>query len=288
MELVHHSPGKSLRLSRLINPVSGRTFVVPLDHSVADGPIASAPAVRDIALAVSRNGGDALLVHKGRMRFLPADVLRGTALVLHLNGITRHAPDANAKVRLAEVEEALELGADAVSIHINMGSDTEAEQLGDLARAADGCARWGLPLIAMVYPRGPRVTDPTDPDLVAHAANLAADLGADIAKVPYTGSPVTMAEVVRSCPIGIITAGGAPVGGRELARTVGDVVASGALGVAMGRNVWASPDVAATVRLVADALHLPSVDPTGGDIPVRTPSSPDRELAAVHPAPAQT
>ncbi|GGV19956.1 fructose-bisphosphate aldolase [Streptomyces filipinensis] len=263
MEVVHHSSGKSLRLSRLINPVSGRTFVVPLDHSVADGPVASAPAFRDIARAVSRNGGDALLVHKGRIRFLPTDVLRETALVIHLNGITRHAPDANAKVRLAEVEEALERGADAVSIHINMGSDTEAEQLGDLARAADGCTRWGLPLIAMVYPRGPRVGDPRDPALVAHAASLAADIGADIAKVPYTGSPVTMAEVVRSCPIGVITAGGAPVGDRQLTRTVGEVVASGALGVAMGRNVWASPDVAATVRRIAAALHQPAAGRTG-------------------------
>ncbi|MFJ5033040.1 2-amino-3,7-dideoxy-D-threo-hept-6-ulosonate synthase [Streptomyces sp. NPDC088560] len=281
MEVVHHSSGKSLRLSRLINPVSGRTFVVPLDHSVADGPVASAPAFRDIARAVSRNGGDALLVHKGRIRFLPGDVLRGTALVVHLNGITRHAPDANAKVRLAEVEEALERGADAVSIHINMGSDTEAEQLGDLARAADGCSRWGLPLIAMVYPRGPRVSDPTDPELVAHAASLAADIGADIAKVPYTGSPVTMAEVVRSCPIGVITAGGAPVGDRQLTRTVGEVVASGALGVAMGRNVWASPDVAASVRLVADALHQPAAARSGDSAPA--PAAPVRPAPLPEP-----
>ncbi len=290
MEGIQHFPGKSLRLGRLINPLSGRTFVVPLDHSLADGPIASAPALRDIARAVSRNGGDALLVHKGRMRFLPTDVLRGTALVIHLNGITRHAPDANAKVRLAEVEEALELGADAVSIHVNMGSDTEAEQLGDLARAAEGCTRWGLPLIAMVYPRGPRMGDPTDPELVAHAANLAADLGADIAKVPYTGSPTTMAEVVRSCPIGIITAGGAPVGDRQLTRTVGEVVASGALGVAMGRNVWSSPDVAATVRLVADALHLPTADRTALPAPAgaHDPAQPERALAAPHPVPART
>ncbi|MFI9720170.1 2-amino-3,7-dideoxy-D-threo-hept-6-ulosonate synthase [Streptomyces sp. NPDC052396] len=261
-----------MRLSRLINPVSGRTFVVPLDHSVADGPVASAAAFRDIALAVGRNGGDALLVHKGRTRFLPREVVRGTALVVHLNGITRHAPDANAKVRLAEVEEALELGADAVSIHINMGSATETRQLTDLAQAAEGCARWGVPLMAMIYPRGPRISDPTDPELVAHAANLAADLGADIAKVPYTGSVDTMSEVVRSCPIGIITAGGAPLGDDDLlAKVVGDVVASGALGVAMGRNVFESPGVARTVRRLAEVIHRP-----GGP----SPALPDPVLTA--------
>ncbi|MGW7564289.1 2-amino-3,7-dideoxy-D-threo-hept-6-ulosonate synthase [Streptomyces sp. NPDC054757] len=269
--MAQHSLGKSLRLSRLINPVSGRTFVVPLDHSVADGPVAPVAAFRKIALAISGNGADALLVHKGRMRFLPREVFRDTALVIHLNGITRHAPDANAKVRLAEVEEALELGADAVSIHINMGSDTEAGQLTDLARAAEGCARWGLPLLAMVYPRGPRVTDPTDPGLVAHAANLAADLGADIAKVPYTGSVDTMADVVASCPIGIITAGGAPLGDDErLAKVVGDVVASGALGVAMGRNVFESAQPARTVRRISDAVHLAG----GPDLPASGLSAP--------------
>lgn len=250
------TPGKSLRLRRLVDARSGRTLLVPLDHSLGDGPIASADGVRDLVETLAANGADAVLVHKGRVRFLPTDQVGDLALVVHLNGSTRHAPDSNDKVILGEVAEAVELGADAVSVHINMGSATEASQLSDLGRVAAECARWGVPLLAMVYPRGPRITEPTDPELVAHAANLAADLGADLVKTPYTGDVVTMAEVVRSCPIPILTAGGARVGDdQQLLATVEDVLASGAIGLAIGRNVFESPDAAKTTRLLADAVH---------------------------------
>src|SRR5918997_1776774 len=40
----------------------------------------------------------------------------------------------------------------------------------------------GAPLLAMLYPRGPKVADGRRPDLVAHAAVLAAELGADLVK----------------------------------------------------------------------------------------------------------
>jgi len=251
-----HASGKSIRVRRLVDPRAGTSLLVPLDHSLADGPIASARRLREIVETVAAGGADAVLVHKGRVRFLPLAAFRSVALVVHLNGITRHAPDTNAKVLLAEVEEAVALGADAVSIHINMGSDSEARQLADLARAAEGCDRWGVPLLAMVYPRGPRVTDATRPELVSHAANVAADLGADLVKIPYTGSVRSMAEVVRDCPIPVLTAGGAPLGDDDLlVKLVDDVMATGALGVAMGRNVFESGDVGRTVRRLAAAVH---------------------------------
>lgn len=255
-EVIPHSSGKSLRIRRLLDSRSGRTLLVPLDHSLGDGPIASADGVRDLVETLAIGGADAVLVHKGRVRFLPTAQVGDLALVVHLNGSTRHAPDANAKVLVGEVAEAVELGADAVSVHINMGSATEAGQLTDLGRVAAECARWGVPLLAMVYPRGPRITEPTDPELVAHAANLAADLGADLVKTPYTGDVVSMAEVVRSCPIPILTAGGARVADdHQLLAVVEEVLAAGVLGLAMGRNVFESADAAKTVRLLAEAVH---------------------------------
>lgn len=53
---------------------------------------------------------------------------------------------------------------------------------------------------------------PADPALLAHAANVAADLGADIVKLPFTGSPLTMREVVAASPIPVVTAGGGVLG----------------------------------------------------------------------------
>ncbi|MGW2420996.1 2-amino-3,7-dideoxy-D-threo-hept-6-ulosonate synthase [Streptomyces sp. NPDC001709] len=249
--------GKNRRIQRLLHPVSGTTFLVPLDHSLSDGPVATAAGFAGLVGAMADNDVDGIVVHKGRVRFLPLELLGEMALVVHLNGSTRHAPDADAKILVGAVEEAVALGADSVSVHINLGSSNEAAQLTDLGAVADRCARWGVPLLAMVYPRGPRVTDPTDPALLAHAANVAADLGADIVKLPYTGSPVTMREVVEASPIPVVTAGGGVVGDTEkFLDLIDSTMESGVLGVAVGRNVFRSPDPGRLARSVAERVHI--------------------------------
>jgi 2-amino-4,5-dihydroxy-6-oxo-7-(phosphonooxy)heptanoate synthase len=140
-----------------------------------------------------------------------------------------------------------------------MGSPTEAAQLAALAGAAEACGRWNMPLLAMVYPRGPRIGNPHDPDLVAHAVNLAAELGADIVKTVYTGSVDTMSQVVRTCPIPVLAAGGAKMTDPgELAMFMRDVLRSGARGVAMGRNVFEAEQPGEIVKVVAGMIDDPA------------------------------
>lgn len=147
-------------------------------------------------------------------------------------------------------------GADAVSVHVNLGSNTEAAQLADLGRIAGESTVWGMPLIAMVYPRGPRIANATDPALVAHAANVAADLNADIVKTPFTGDIESMSDVVRSCPIPVITAGGTRASSQEqLYGDIESVMRAGAAGVAVGRNVFEADDVADVTRRISHIVH---------------------------------
>lgn len=248
--------GKNRRMRRLTHPVSGTTFLVPLDHSLADGPVTTAAGFAGLVTELSANHVDGIVVHKGRVRFLPAESLGNLALVVHVNGSTRHAPDADAKILVGAVEEAVALGADCVSVHINLGSSNEAAQLTDLGAVADRCARWGVPLLAMVYPRGPRINDPADPTLLAHAANVAADLGADIVKLPYTGSPDSMNDVVRASPIPVVTAGGGVVGDTDkFLGLIENTMASGVFGVAVGRNIFGARDPGSLARSVAERVH---------------------------------
>ncbi|PNE37765.1 MULTISPECIES: 2-amino-3,7-dideoxy-D-threo-hept-6-ulosonate synthase [Streptomyces] len=254
--------GKHRRLQRLRHPGSGAIFLVPLDHSLADGPVADTENFASLVEAMANNGVDGLVVHKGRVRFLPPELLRDLSLIVHLNGSTRYAPDANAKILVGSVEEAVALGADAVSVHINIGSNNEAAQLIDLGKVSDQAARWGVPLLAMVYPRGPHLTNPADPALLAHAANIAADLGADIVKLPYTGSVSTMVDVVHASPIPIVTAGGGVVAETEkLLDGITDAMASGVAGVAVGRNVFGAADPGHTARLIAQRVHVTAPPP---------------------------
>jgi 2-amino-4,5-dihydroxy-6-oxo-7-(phosphooxy)heptanoate synthase len=252
--------GKRLRLNRLMHrrcvPRSeGGLFLVPLDHSVAQGPLSSSDGFAEIIESIGRNGADGVVVHKGRVRFL-GSVGPDLALVVHLSASTSHAPDADHKVLVTDVEQALRCGADAVSVHVNLGSNTEAAQLADLGHVAGKCAEWGMPLIAMVYPRGPRIADATDPELVAHAASVAADLGADIVKTPYTGDIASMRDVVSSCPIPVIAAGGEKASFKEqLYGDIENVMRAGAAGVAVGRNVFEADDVADVTRRISRIVH---------------------------------
>ncbi|WP_078589556.1 MULTISPECIES: 2-amino-3,7-dideoxy-D-threo-hept-6-ulosonate synthase [Streptomyces] len=248
--------GKHRRMQRILHPVSGTTFLVPLDHSLADGPVATTNGFTKLVTAMSANDVDGIVVHKGRVRFLPTELLRDLALIVHLNGSTRHADDVDAKIMVGAVEEAVALGADGVSVHINLGSNTEGGQLTDLGVVADHCARWGVPLLAMVYPRGPRITDPADPVLLAHAANVAADLGVDIVKLPYTGSPLTMAQVVQASPIPVVTAGGGVIGDTDkFLDVIESTMESGVAGVAVGRNVFRAEDPGQLARSIAKRVH---------------------------------
>lgn len=165
--------GRSVRLRRLYQHGDDRLLVVPLDHSLTDGPIVPSGGVGPLVGQLARNGVDAVVLHKGAVRMLDHTDFTTTSLIVHLSASTAHAPDPDAKYLVSSVEEALRLGADAVSVHVNLGSDQERRQITDLASVSDACDRWSLPLLAMMYPRGPRVDNPRDPGLVAHAATLA-------------------------------------------------------------------------------------------------------------------
>lgn len=233
-----------------------RLLVIPLDHAVTDGPIVTHGGIGPLVATLAANGADAVVLHKGSVRHIDPAVFTQTALILHLSASTRHATDPDAKYLVAGVEEALRLGADAVSVHVNLGSAQERQQVGDLAGTAEACDRWGVPLLAMIYPRGPQIDNPRDPALVAHAATLAADLGADIVKVPYAESVSAMADVVRGCPIPLIVAGGPRLNGTgDVLSFVDDVLAAGVDGLAMGRNIFQSPDAGRLTQLVADRVH---------------------------------
>jgi len=253
----HHHFARELRLRRLFRRHSSRLMVVPLDHSITDGPVVPRGSTIDrLAGQLTAGGADAVVVHKGSLRHIRPARFAGMSLILHLNASTAHAPDPDAKYLVTGVEDAVRLGADAVSVHVNLGSREERQQVGDLGRVADLCDRWNLPLMAMVYPRGPQVTDPHDPRLVAHAVTLAADLGADIVKTSWAGSAAAMLDVTAACPIPVLVAGGPPRGTEgEVLGFVRDVLLGGAAGVAMGRNVFQSPDPRGMAAAVARLVH---------------------------------
>jgi 2-amino-4,5-dihydroxy-6-oxo-7-(phosphonooxy)heptanoate synthase len=261
--------GRSLRLGRLLKGEDKPLFLVPLDHTVTDGPFTDARRYDALLGSLAENGADAIVVHKGRLGLLPREIYAKLCVVVHISASTKYAADPTFKYQVGDAEDCLRRGADAVSVHVNLGSPTEDRQIRMMADTADACDRAGLPLLAMLYPRGPGIKDHPPLETLLHAASLAVDLGADIVKLPLSGSVSAMKRVVDTCQIPVLAAGGSQMSDNEFGTFVADVMKSGARGLAAGRNIFMAPDPGSKVREVRRILHANYLgDPQQAAIPL--------------------
>ncbi len=248
--------GKRIRLERIFDRNTKRTIIVPMDHGVTVGPIAGLEDIRTTVTRMVEGGANAGLVHKGCVSCGHRASGRDFGCILHLSAGTSLSPYPNVKRLVSSVEEALRIGADGVSVHVNLGDETEGQMLADLGKVAETAAYWGMPLLAMVYARGPKVKNEYDPEVVAHCARVGMELGADVVKVNYTGDPDSFARVVECACIPVVIAGGAKMNStRDLFQMVHDSLAAGGSGLSVGRNVFQHNDPSRMVRALYAIVH---------------------------------
>jgi len=244
------------RLRHILDPATGRTVIVPLDHGVTVGPVKGLVSMKEALNPIVQARPNAVILHSGMLRELPWDLPSEVGIILHLSGGTNLSSSGLRKVLVAGVEDALSLGADAVSIHVNLGNRYEADMLADAGAVASKCRTYGLPLLIMAYVRGEEIEDEFDPGLVAHAARLASELGADIVKVPYTGSVESFRTVVQGCCAPLVIAGGPKMDREEdVIRCVQDAMSAGAAGISIGRNVFQHPNPRMFLRRLKNIVH---------------------------------
>lgn len=247
--------GKSIRLERIMDRTTGNCVIVPMDHGISAGPIEGLVDMKKTVDDVANGGATAVLMHKGLIRYSHRTSGKDIGLILHLSASTDIGVSSNSKVLVATVEEAIKAGADAVSVHINVGAETEREMLHDIGRISKECNEWGMPLLIMAYPRGPKIQDSYDPRMVAHAARVASELGADYVKCSYTGDIDSFREVVKGALAPIVIAGGPKMNSDdEILQMVHDSIEAGGHGVSIGRNVFQHRNVEAMTRAISDIV----------------------------------
>jgi len=248
--------GKKIRLERIIDRNSGKTVIVPMDHGVTVGPIEGLADMRATVSKVVAGGANAILMHKGMVRPGHRGAGKDVGLIIHLSAGTSISPDPNAKELVCSVEEAIKLGADAVSVHINLGAETDREMLAQLGFVGEQCLEWQMPLVAMMYTRGPKIKNEFDVTNVRHAARVGAELGADIVKVPYTGSIDSFRQVVQGCPVPVVIAGGEKMDSDEdIFKMVDGALKAGAAGVSIGRNAFQHKKVEKMIEALCKMVH---------------------------------
>ena len=228
--------GSEIRLNRILR--KGRMLCIPMDHGISNGPITGLEKPHSMIYKCESHGISCVIINKGIIKTLPRPPKVG--ILVHFSSSTSLSTAPNRKMLTGSVNEALRLGADGVSLHINIGGKEEPEMLADLGNISEQCHKWNVPLLAMMYPRGENIKNPHDPEIVAHSARIGAECGADIVKTLYTGDIDSFSRVVESVPVPVVIAGGAKMEtDMDVLQMTEDAMKAGAKGVTYGRNIFA-------------------------------------------------
>jgi fructose-bisphosphate aldolase/2-amino-3,7-dideoxy-D-threo-hept-6-ulosonate synthase len=247
--------GKQIRMERIINRETQKTVMIPMDHGVTLGPIKGLVDMSETVELVAEGGANAVIVHAGMVPYGHRGYGKDVGLIMHLSASTCLGLSPDSKVLVSSVRRAIKMGADAVSVHINVGSEDEASMLADLGMVSYECMEWGMPLLAMMYARGPKIEDESSVEAVKIAARVGAELGADIVKTSYTGDPESFREVVEGCPVPVVIAGGSKLGDMETLKMIKGAMDAGAAGLSIGRNAFQHEHPDRLVKAACAIVH---------------------------------
>jgi DhnA family fructose-bisphosphate aldolase class Ia len=235
---------------------NGRTVILPVDHAVAI-PV---PGLEDPMTLVERVNPfvDGYVMNMGlalRMR----DFLRDKGICLRTDVYNvRTEGEGAGSIAMFGIEDAEMISANAVMNMLYPGGPNERlnfQECADLVRMSLDSP---VPVILEALPLGLGQPEAYSVTNVVFAARLAAELGADAVKVPYPtdGSVDDFRRVVESTFIPVIILGGSAMNDDAgLLKMVEDAMTAGAVGVAIGRNVWQHPNPAAIARSLNAVVH---------------------------------
>ncbi|MGO9179160.1 MAG: class I fructose-bisphosphate aldolase [Candidatus Limnocylindrales bacterium] len=251
------SLGKLVRLQRLRHPASGRIVTVALDHAPSYGLLSGLDRIESVLAAVTAGGPDAIMLMKGPATRLYEPYAGKIPLILKCSTLSPYHPEHD--VSVSSAEDGVRLGADAIAVAVTFGSDDQPAHLEALAALLREAEPLGMPVIAHAYPNGRNIpiNERYSAPRVAYASRAVMELGADIVKTFYTGSPDTFATVVAAAaPVPVVAAGGPPLASwDEVLDMARGAIWAGAAGVTFGRNIWQRPAPTDAVSALVAEVH---------------------------------
>lgn len=248
--------GKEIRLKRLMPDEDGKYFGLTVDHAIARGVMRGLDTIDDTIGKMVAGSPNAITMHKGIAEKCFAAYAGKVPLVLKLTTFGVYHFDED--VQVADIEEAVCLGADAVSCGCIVGGDNQSSQIAMLGRITKQAHRCGMPVVCHIYPRGNHISgqEQYSVESVTYAARTAAELGVDLIKTNWTGNAESFAKVVQAVPARVAIAGGTKCNTAEdYIKMTRDVMDSGAAGVTYGRFVLQYQNVTALVKTLGEVIH---------------------------------
>jgi fructose-bisphosphate aldolase / 2-amino-3,7-dideoxy-D-threo-hept-6-ulosonate synthase len=255
------SVGKHMRLKRVIDP-EGVSIICALDHGMTSPTFLEplAEIERRTAEAVA-GGANVIMMSKGMIGRAQPAFSRETALALLLSASANPAEDRPSIVQIAQVEEALWLGADAVVLFTALSGETEPDMIRTLASVGGECERLGMPFIAeaefpTTYATVEDLAETYGFDYLRRNVRLCAELGADIVKTNWPGDGERFGKLVdATAGVPVVLAGGSQIPDRELLERMEAAVGVGAIGCSVGRNIFMHDSPEAITRALSRVIR---------------------------------
>jgi len=253
--------GKSMRLKRVIDP-AGVSLICALDHGMTS-PTFLEP-LADIAARTAETvagGANVIMMSKGMVRLAEPAFSPTTSLALLLSASANPADAQPEVVQVAQVEEALRLGADAVVLFTALGGAAEPRMIRTLADVGREAASLGVPLIAeaefpTTYAQVEELKEQYGFEYLRRNVRLCAELGADIVKTNWPGDEDLFGRLVEAAGgIPLVLAGGSRVEDRELLWRMERATAAGGIGCSVGRNIFMHRSPEAITRALSRVIR---------------------------------
>ena len=248
--------GKNVRLNRLMPEGDGLYLGLTVDHAMARGVMPGLDCIDDTLAKLVAGGPNAITMHKGIAEHCFSKYAGKVPLVLKCTTFSPYQPDSD--VTVADVEEGVRLGADAVSVGCIVGGHNQEQQIHNLSVFSKAAEAAGMPLVSHIYPRGDMIDSDkrSRVENVLYATRTAAELGVDLIKTNYTGDPDSFAKVVQGTPAMVLVAGGVNVRSvSDFLQMTRDVVDAGGRGVTYGRFVFSYSNPTALVKTLYAVIH---------------------------------
>lgn len=165
-------------------------------------------------------------------------------LIIKLNGKTSLVKGIDPySPLLCTVDEAISLGAVAVGYTVYVGSEFESKMTEEMSAVVREAHAKDMPVIGWMYTRGKSIEGKDKKEITAYAARMGLELGADIVKIQYPGSTDALHWAVESAgKTKVVVSGGAKENEESFLEMVKSAIKAGAIGMAIGRNIWQSKD----------------------------------------------
>jgi 3-hydroxy-5-phosphonooxypentane-2,4-dione thiolase len=239
--------GMQNRLARIIKPEDGKAVMLAVDHGYFLGPTSGLEEPRR-SIEPLLSYADSIMLTRGVLR-TSVDARWDRPVVLRVSGATSILKELSNEDITVSIEDAIRVNASAMALSIFIGSEFEKGTLVNLARLVDEGERYGIPVLA-VTAVGKEMA--RDARYLGLSCRIAAELGAHFVKTYYCED---FEQVVQSCPVPVIIAGGKKIPEIDALKLTFDSVQRGAVGVDMGRNIFQSDSPVGMIRAVRAIVH---------------------------------